>query len=113
MKEIYEGILDSVQQRFSDALSGMADFWYLVSWDVIGAALFLAAGALTWFFGGLPIVGKWIRGLGGIAVLLYVAFRIGLQVMANHVREQRERDRAKIKELQSGQRTEKSGGWFS
>lgn len=106
--------LDSIQQRIVDAFSGVLELAYLAGWYGIGVALLLGTLALSWFFGGLPVVGKWIRGIGGIAVLLFGAFLAGLQVMYNHSKADNQAYREKIKELQTAQRKrDGNSGWFS
>jgi fatty acid desaturase len=106
--------LDNITGRVRDAFSGLSDFVFLAGWYALGLGLLFAALALSWFFGGLPIIGKWIRGIGGVVVLLFGAFLAGLQVMANHAKADNQRYRDKIKELQQAQRRDKPGGnWFS
>ncbi len=105
--------LDSIQQRIVDAFSGLAEFVWLAEWYAVGIALLLAALALSWFFGAIPVIGKWIRGIGGVVVLLFGAFLAGLQVMANHAKADNQYYRDKIKELQAEQRQKNTGGWFN
>ncbi len=106
--------LDSVQQRVIDAFSGLSEFVFLAGWYAVGIALLLGTLALSWFFGGLPVIGKWIRGIGGVVVLLFGAFLAGLQVMANHAKKDNQHYRDKIKELQDQQRQKDNvgKGWF-
>lgn len=86
---IFDGFFDDVSSRFSEWFAGFGDYWFLGKWWALG--FFLLAGALviSWFFGALPVIGNWIRGAGGVLVLLYAAFLVGLTVAARHYQSQR------------------------
>lgn len=76
--------LDNIVNRIGGYVSGWSDYMFLAEWYVLGVVLLIGSLAVSWFFGALPVIGKWIRGLGGVAVLGYAAFLAGLQVMYNH-----------------------------
>lgn len=101
--------LDSIQQRFVDAFSGLAEFVYLAEWYTLGAIVLAACMIVGYFFNF-----AWARAVLGFIVLATGAFIAGLQVMANHARADNQAYRDKIKQLQAEQR-QKSGdhGWFS
>lgn len=98
--------LDSVQQRFVDAFSGLAEFVYLAEWYLIGVAVLVIALVVGYFFNL-----SWVRAVLGFIVLAMGAFIAGLQVMANHARADNQAYRDKIKQLQAEQR--RDHGWFS
>lgn len=100
--------LDSIQQRFVDAFSGLAEFVYLAEWYTIAIAVFLVCAAIAYFF-----EFKWVRASLGFVVLLMGAFLAGLQVMANHAKADNQGYRDKIRELQAEHREKTGGGWFS
>lgn len=89
----FDELLDNITTRisgfFSGFVSSFSDYAFLVEFYAIGIALALGTLTLTWLFGGLPVLGKWIRASGGVAVLGYGLFLAGMQVMFNHRKTKR------------------------
>lgn len=107
MKELYEGFLDSIQQRVVDSIDFVTNpLW---RWYFLFALLVIVAGLIIKFAG-------WIKGVTpivGSIVILALAYVLGGRAMYNETKEQRDRYLAKIKELQAGQREKSGGGWLS
>lgn len=77
---------DAITSRISGAFSWVFDYIFLGEWYVLGFAILAGALLLSWFFGALPVIGGWIRGLSGVVVLLYAAFLAGMTIMFNYMR---------------------------
>lgn len=105
-------ILDNIRQRLSDAFSWIPDYFFLTEYFVIGIVLLVVAVALNWFFGGLPVIGKWISGITGFVVFCYGFFLAGIVVAFNRFRKERVADHEKIRDLQKKQKPPSDRGWF-
>ncbi len=81
--------LDAIGGRIHDWFSGFLDLAYIGGWYSLGLVILLGVLALTWFFGALPVIGGWIRAIGGLLVLLAGAFLAGMTVMFNHNRKKK------------------------
>jgi hypothetical protein len=90
---LIDEFLDSVTTRLNDFFggwfAGFGDWFFLGKWWLLGFIILLVALVISWFFGALPVIGGWLRGMGGAVVLLYAAFLVGLTVAANHYKEER------------------------
>ena len=93
--------LDAIQQRFSDAFSWISDYFFLAEWYVLGFAILVTCLLLAWFFGAIPVIGKWIRAIGGVVVLLFGAFLAGMTVMFNHNRAKQAERKPKPREIET------------
>lgn len=69
--------------------AGVSDYLYLGKYLAIGLAILAVAMLLSWFFGALPVIGKWIRGVSGLVVVSYGLFLTGMIVMFKHMRARR------------------------
>ena len=87
---------------------GFADLAYIGGWYTLIIAFVAGLTVLAWFFGALPVIGKWIRASVGVIVLLGGAFLAGMTIMFRHNKADRDANREKIKELQKQQ---PKSGW--
>jgi hypothetical protein len=90
---LIDEFLDSVTTRLNDFFggwfAGFGDWLFLGKWWLLGFIILVAALVISWFFGALPVIGGWIRGMSGAIVLLFAAFLVGLTVAAKHYKEER------------------------
>ena len=103
--------LDNIQNRIHDWFQSLSDLAYLGGWYTLIGGAVIALAAAAWFFGPLPIIGKWIRAGVGVVVLIGGAFLAGLQVMFNHDKREKEALKARFRELQQRQQQQQRGNW--
>lgn len=87
--EFLDGVTTRLNDLFGGWFAGFGDWFFLGKWWLLGFIILAVALVVSWFFGALPIIGGWIRGMSGAIVLLFGAFLVGLTVAANHYKEQR------------------------
>lgn len=82
---MFEGFLDTIQQRiasaFSGVVSGVADYFYISEWFAIVLAIILACFVIGFFFSH-----PWVRAFLGFVVWGGVAFLVGMTIMFKHMR---------------------------
>lgn len=87
--EFLDSITTRLQDFFGQWFAGVGDWFFLGKWWLLGFIILFAALIISWFFGALPVIGGWLRGIGGAIVVLYAAFLVGLTVAARHYKEER------------------------
>lgn len=86
---LIDEFLDGITTRVGDWFSWVPEWWFLGKWWLLGFIILVVALVVSWFFGALPVIGGWIRGMSGAIVLLFAAFLVGLTVAAEHYRKER------------------------
>lgn len=87
--EFLDGVTTRLNDFFGGWFAGFGDWFFLGKWWLLGFIILVVALVVSWFFGALPVIGGWIRGMSGAIVLLFSAFLVGLTVAANHYKEER------------------------
>lgn len=90
---LIDEFLDSITNRLNDFFggwfAGFGDWFFLGKWYLLGFAILVLALVISWFFGALPVIGGWLRGMAGAIVVLFGAFLVGLTVAAEHYKKER------------------------
>lgn len=86
---LIDEFLDGVTTRIGDWFSWIPEWWFLGKWWALGFIILAVALVISSFFGALPVIGGWIRGISGFIVLLFAAFLVGLTVAARHYQQER------------------------
>lgn len=86
---LIDEFLDGITTRVGDWFAWVPDWWFLGKWWALGFVILAIALIISWFFGALPVIGGWIRGMSGAIVLLFAAFLVGLTVAARHYKTER------------------------
>ena len=114
---LIDEFLDGIFSRIGQWFAWIPDWYFLGKWWALGLLILFVALLVSWFFGALPVIGGWVRGLGGATVVLYGAFLVGLTVAYRHYKTEREADKDKIQDLQNKPppptQANTGGGWFN
>jgi hypothetical protein len=98
---LIDEFLDGIFSRIGDLFAWIPDWYFLGKWWALGLVILFAALLLSWFFGALPVIGGWLKGISGSVVVLYAAFLVGLTVAYRHYKTERNTDKEKIREAQN------------
>lgn len=104
--DIIGDVLNTVWQRFTDALTVFSDYVFIGEIWVAVMALFLVTGFIA-----IYVPWQWLRSVLGFIVALAIALATGAQLMFNRMRGENKSTRDRVNELENEKKGD-HGRWF-